>query len=233
MKISELVAALIDLVAPRACAECGSRLAKGEELLCARCLLHLPRTRYSATPRDNAMAQRFWGLVEADRAAAWFYYEPKAESSQVIRRMKYNNHPEYGELLGRMAAGEFGPDHFFDGIDALVPVPLTKARRRERGYNQSVEIARGISDVTGIPVMANVLTRKHFTKSQTAMTRAERQDNVADAFELSPKADIAGKHLLLIDDVVTTGATMRACATQLLSATDVTVSMMSLACTRV
>ena len=115
------------------------------------------------------MAQRFWGLMPIERAAAWVFYDPKSDATSVILRMKYNNHPEYGEILGSLAAREFQPYHFFDSIDALIPIPLAPNRFKQRGFNQSLEIARGVQKVTQLPILNNVIKRTVVKSSYTAV----------------------------------------------------------------
>ena len=142
--------------------------------------------------------------------------------------MKYKDHPEIGEVMGRMMGKELMPSGFFDGIDGIIPVPLTKKRQRQRGYNQSEEIARGISEVTGLPLFDKVVKRVSFKGSQTNLGRWERNENVEKVFELIDGTTIQGKHLLIVDDVVTTGATCIACSKELVKAGDVKISILSL-----
>lgn len=146
--------------------------------------------------------------------------------------MKYFDHPEVGELMGRMAAEEFAANGFFDGIDVVVPVPLARKRLRERGYNQSFEIARGVWEVTSLPVDRKAVKRKSFKGSQTRMNRWQRNDNVKDVFMLKRADGLAGKHILIVDDVVTTGATVISCAEELMKCGDVKFSVMSLGFTK-
>jgi len=130
--------------------------------------------------------------------------------------------------MGRMMAREIAAAGFFDGVDAIVPVPLARKRLRQRGYNQSMEIARGVSEITGLPIWNQVVIRTIFTGSQTQKDRWERNENVEKVFELADEAKVSGKHLLLVDDVVTTGATIVACARKLCEAGGVKVSILSL-----
>lgn len=169
------------------------------------------------------------GTTAHRTCGALFFYESKSEVSRVILQLKYNNHPEYGEILGKMVAREFQPQQFFDGIDALIPIPLAPNRLRQRGYNQSLEIARGVQAVTRLPIITDAVRRNTFTESQTRKTRLERNENVSDVFERISETDISGKHILLVDDVVTTGATATACGLELLKAQDVRISVLSLA----
>lgn len=223
---------LLDLISPRCCVVCGKRLAASEEAICNKCNLHLPRTGFSGNPYENEMAKLFWGQIPVERAAALFHYEGHSETANIIYQLKYKNHPEIGPVMGRMLAIELQRDHFFDGIDGIIPVPLTRKRFRQRGYNQSFEIAKGVSEITGLPIYKGVVERTVFKGSQTRRWRWERQENVKLAFRLIDGDSIAGKHLLLIDDVVTTGATITACAKELVKAGNVKISVLSLGLTK-
>ncbi len=202
---------LLDVVAPRSCQVCGVRLSISEWGICAACNRHLPRTGFVLTPQDNELAREFWGLADVDRAASLLYYTPKSDTARLIYALKYFSRPDIGITLGRIMATEFAPHGFFDGVDALLPVPLTRRRRRQRGYNQSEHIAQGISDVTGIPVDTVSLVRKKYTMSQTHLSWREKKENVADSFGLSPDADLDGKHVMVVDDIITSGATILSC----------------------
>lgn len=174
----------------------------------------------------------FWGQIPIMRVAALFYYEPHSEVSHIIHSLKYFNHPETGEFMGRLLAEEIKANGFFEGIDIIMPVPLAKNRQRARGYNQSEEIARGISAVTGIPVVKNAVKRVSFKKSQTKMHRWQRLDNVKDVFEVKNSDIPKGKHILLIDDIVTTGITIISCAQELMKCGNVRFSVLSLGFTK-
>ena len=223
---------ILDFISPRTCAVCGRRLSPTERSLCSVCLLHLPRTAYQFTPDDNPMAQLFWHLTPVERAAALIYYEPHSELAQLVYDLKYRNRPDIGEDMGRLMANEMQIAHFFDGIDVLLPVPLSRKRLRQRGYNQSEELARGISEVTHLPLVTKAVIRKHFVRSQTQLTRYERQENVADMFELRDDHLIKGKHVLLIDDICTTGATLIACIDVLKNIPGIRLSVLTLGFTK-
>lgn len=223
---------LLDLISPRLCVVCGQRLAVSEETLCSKCNLHLPRTGFASNPYENLMAKTFWGQIPLERAAALFYYEPHAETANIIYELKYKNHPEAGLTMGRMTARELQRSGFFEGIDAIVPVPLARKREHQRGYNQSLEIARGVSQITGLPILNKVVRRTAFEGSQTQKSRQERNENVEKVFELADGDSISGKHLLVVDDVVTTGATVIACGKQLTKAGGVRLSVLSLGFTK-
>ena len=223
---------VLDFVSPRLCAVCGSRLSVTEHALCSACCLRLPRTGFCLRPYDNPVAQAFWGQADVERAASCFYFEPHSEVSRMIYSLKYKGCPDIGVALGRLAAGEFMAAGFFDGVDVIVPVPLARKRLRERGYNQSAEVAAGVSSLTGIPVDARSVCRKAFKTSQTKLGRWERLGNVSGLFEVRRQERLLGKHVLLVDDVFTTGATVMACASAVAAVPGTTVSIMTLGFTK-
>ena len=220
---------LLNLISPQRCVSCGLRLTPGEDIVCAKCNLHLPRTRYQEDPYENAMATMFWGQMKIKRCAAFLFYSAGSEAGNIICQMKYHGHPEIGRKMGRKMGSELMPSGFFEGIDLLIPLPLGRNRLRQRGFNQSAEIARGISEVTGIPVGERIVSRSQFKESQTHKGRWERNENVKDAFRLENAGAVKDKHLLLIDDVATTGATLIACGSELLKAEGAQVSSLTLA----
>lgn len=219
---------LINLISPRACVVCGNRLAIGEQVICTACNISLPRTYFWRDPYENKMAKMFFGHIKIIKAAAMFYYQPQTRVSRIILSMKYLNHPDHAFMMGRLFAAELLRDGFFDGMDAIVPVPIASKRLRKRGYNQSKEVAVGVGEITGIPVYDNVVVRRTFRQSQTKMDRWQRMDNVADVFELSDSSLIAGKHVLIVDDVITTGATVVSCAVAMSNCEGVRFSVLSL-----
>ncbi len=227
MKISVLTR-LLDLISPRACIVCGRRLTVSDDAICSACNLHLPRTGYQSDTVGNAMAQVFWGSIKLERAAALFYYEPHAGTSRIIHAMKYGNRPDVAMAMGRMAAAEYLPCGFFEGIDTIVPVPLSRRRERQRGYNQSEWIARGIAGATGIALETAAVRRTQFKGSQTTLNRWERQENVKDLFEPADGGHLAGRHVLLVDDITTTGATLIACAKAMAGIKGLRCSIMTL-----
>jgi len=219
---------LLDFVQPRRCVACGQRLSAAEEVVCSVCQFHITYADFHLAPFDNPMARLFWGQMPLEKAAALFLYAPQAQTSQLVYALKYYNRPDAAFALGATAARRFADVGFFDGIDALVPVPLSPKRERQRGYNQSREIALGVAEQTGLPVLSQVVGRTTFVQSQTRLSGQERRENVDGVFALRNAEAISGKHLLLIDDIVTTGATMMACGTVLLRAEGVRLSILSL-----
>ena len=222
---------LLDFISPRICVVCGRRLSVTEEVLCMKCHFHLPRTEFWLNPYENEMAKNFWHQIPIERAAAYFYYEDHSDTANIVYQLKYKNHPEVGVVLGRMLAKEMQGAGFFDGIDGMVPVPLAKKRLRQRGYNQSDAIAQGISEITGLPVMGDVVMRRDFVESQTRKNRWGRAENVNQMFVLN-RIPAGVSHLLVIDDVVTTGATVTACAKQIAQNGGIKISVLALGCTK-
>lgn len=188
--------------------------------LCEDCFRSLPRTE-QAEHRGNKTEYVVAGEVDdfvkrmkvmhVDKAAAFLHYEKDHPIQQAIHKMKYADQPWIGQQLGHMAAIEMQYTDFFDGIDVIIPMPLHPKRMRERGYNQSEFIARGISEVTGIPVDTTHVMRVRNTPKQALQTGEERKHNVVDAFAVNHPEQLYGKHILLIDDLITTGETMRSC----------------------
>lgn len=222
----------LDLISPRQCPVCGVRLGVDERLLCTSCNIRLPRTRFAESPYDNEMARRLWGLMPVEKASALFYFETGAESAHLVWRLKYGGNAEACRQMGLLLGEELLAQEFFAGIDLLVPVPLTPEREHSRGYNQSMEVARGISEATGLSVAPSVVVRTKFSGSQTQMRGQERMENVKDAFKLVDGAVVAHKHVLLVDDVLTTGATIVSCSGEIMKAGDVRISVLTVGFTK-
>ncbi len=218
---------LKELLFPRYCKVCRRRLMHSEQHLCIHCLLELPRTHYERDP-NNLLMQHFMEWPEVIRATAYFYYYKEGEYSSLIHHLKYKDHPEVGTYLGRIAAMELKASGFFDGIDLIIPVPLSKKRYRQRGYNQCDYIAKGISKVTSIDISNKSIERMVNTDTQTAKGRMDRWKNTEGIFRIKDATTLTGKHILLVDDVATTGATLHACTSALLTVPGVRVSVFAL-----
>lgn len=210
MRLS-ILAKIIDLLFPRFCPICGNRLAGEEESICMACNLHLPRTDTWENPYENEMAKMFWHQIPIEKACALFYYKGHSFASNILYQLKYAHHPEIAFDMGRLLAQEGVRIDFFQGIDGIIPIPIAPKRQRERGYNQSEEIAKGVASITHLPIYTNIVRRTSFKESQTHKDRWQRLDNVSQVFESSPHPSLEGKHFLIIDDVCTTGATILSC----------------------
>lgn len=205
----------IDFIMPRHCAVCGEVLSRGEQEICLNCLLALPLI-------DDAhcaeIEKLFWGIVPVERAASYFYYRKGSPYNNLLHHLKYKNRPQIGVLLAKNAATELLTKGFFNGVELILPLPLSKKKERSRGYNQCDYIAEGLSQVTGIPVVRGCITRTKANETQTHKNRQERWKNVEGIFAVSNPDAVRGKHILLIDDVLTTGATISDCARALVRA---------------
>ena len=218
--LRQLLSSLVRLFFPLRCPLCGALLRHGEEMLCLRCELDLPVTGF-ASRRGNPAEQLLLSKVPIVRGTSFFYYTKGDKYRDLILLLKYKERQDIGRWLGRMAGDMLLKEGFFEGIDLLVPVPLHPNRQKQRGYNQSLCIAQGIAEATGIPIDAHSLYRSVRTQTQTRKQRAERWETMRNVFSVNPEAQIKGKHLLLIDDILTTGATLTACAEAILQTSHV------------
>lgn len=180
---TSLLRDILDLFFPRTCAICGNVLAGGEEMICIKCLFRMPGTDTWKQPYDNEMAKLFWHLIPIERCCALFHHISHATSARAVYQLKYMHHPEMGIYLGRMLAKKGLSIQFFDGIDAIIPIPLTRKREKERGYNQSLLIAKGIQQLTHLTIIKDAVRRKKFSESQTHKNRQERQENVSQVLK--------------------------------------------------
>ncbi|MCR5050981.1 MAG: ComF family protein [Paludibacteraceae bacterium] len=204
--VSAIHTALFNVLFPHLCPMCGSYC----ERICDKCISNLPRTEQDVL-RDNCTEDALADVAHLKRAAAFMFFEKEHPVQLLIHKMKYADQPLIGYQLGRQAAQEFLCSDFFDGVQLIIPVPLHRNRLRSRGYNQSEYIARAISEVTGIPIDTTHVTREKDTPQQALQTGEERKNNVADAFAVNHPEQLYHKHILLVDDLITTGETVKAC----------------------
>lgn len=228
MIMPEWIRAIADTLMPRSCPVCAKPLEADEKYLCRQCLATLPRTHYEDIP-FNQMEQMAEGRVPVKRAAGYIFYDKSAPFVNIIHDTKYRQRPNLGRWMAHKAATDMKASGFFDGIDAIVAVPLHFTKRAERGYNQAEYIARGLAEVLQVDVVP-ALRVTHAHDSQTRRDANERWKNAQGNYALSRHAkQIAGKHVLLVDDVVTTGATLLTCAAALRQVSGVEVSLFALA----
>jgi ComF family protein len=218
----------ISLLFPRLCYGCGNHLMRNEKLICTECYILIPRTNYHLKS-DNPVSQLFWGRCLIERAATFSFYTKDSRIKELIHQLKYKGIKEVGSELGRIYARTLKSSRFLEDIDIIIPVPLHPSKKRQRGFNQSDIISRGISEVSGIPMETNLLVRKTVTRTQTRKTRFDRWTNVQDIFRVTDQTRVSNRHILLVDDVITTGSTLEACASELLKVENVKVSVVALA----
>jgi len=218
----------ISLLFPRLCYGCGNHLMRNESLICTECYVLIPRTNFHLKA-DNPVAQLFWGRCQIEKAAAFSFYTKDSRIRKLIHQLKYKGIKEVGPELGRIYARSLLHSGFFEGIDIIIPVPLHPTKMRKRGFNQSDLISDGISAVSGIPLDTKILIRKTISATQTRKSRYDRWTNVEDIFRVTYENKLAGRHILLVDDVITTGSTLEACANEILKVEDTKVSVVALA----
>lgn len=211
-----MLADFISLFFPQYCVACNSSLVKGERLVCITCQHKLPKTN-SHLDNTNFVAQKFYGKVRIIHAFAFYRFERRGRVQKILHELKYKNQPELGVLLGQLYGQELKEAGLANKFDIIIPVPLHKSKLRRRGYNQSQKFAEGLASSMEIDVIPNCLKRSRRTETQTRKSRLERWNNVAEIFELNNQDKIRDKKILLVDDVITTGATLEACALELLN----------------
>lgn len=221
--------ALIGLFYPSVCAACGNALFQWESVVCLRCRTFLQKTGYELND-DNPLARLFYGKVRLKAVTACYFFSKEGKVQHLIHELKYKGNAEAGVFLGQELGKTLKTAPLFQDIDYLIPVPLHPKREKKRGYNQSLMIAKGVSEITGIPIGESFLVRSVNTATQTHKSKEERWNNVKDIFEVRHAAQLEGKYVLLIDDVLTTGATLEACALKLSGIPGVTVSCATAAC---
>ncbi len=225
--IKLLVEDFINLFYPLICPVCETQLVHGEKLICTPCLLHMPRSNYHQY-EDNPVAQAFWGRVQVVNATAYYLFEKGSKYQKLIHQLKYKGRKNIGLELGKMF-GESLLETGFQKVDLIVPVPLHYKKLKKRGFNQSELITQGMSEAMEKQMDTENLIRKVANPTQTRKTRVERWENVEGIFELRNPDRFNNKHILLVDDVLTTGATLEACADAVLEANGTKVSIAVLA----
>ncbi|MGZ3749913.1 MAG: ComF family protein [Mucilaginibacter sp.] len=223
------LADFVSLLFPELCQACGESLTAGEDLLCTDCRYHLPFTDFHLKP-DNMVAQQFWGKINLEAAYAMCYFTKGGKMQQLMHQFKYRGIKKIGNLLGNIAGGQLAKSTAFNSVDLIIPVPLHKSRLRKRGYNQSTCFAEGLSQKLGAAVMENNLVRTRSTETQTHKSRFSRFENMQQVFVIQNPEALVNKHVLLVDDVVTTGSTLEACGAELLKIQGLKLSIATIAC---
>jgi ComF family protein len=218
----------IGLLFPRICYGCGNHLLRNESLICTECFVMIPRTDYHSQ-NSNPVAQLFWGRCKIEKAAAFSYYNRGSRIRSFIHHLKYNGITEIGPELGKIYGASLKSSGFTDDIDIIIPVPLHPSKERARGFNQSELISKGVAEATGISVETGIIVRIEKSQTQTRRSRYERWTNVEGIFGISNPEKLEDRHILLVDDVITTGSTIESCTNELLKIKGVKVSVIALA----
>lgn len=208
---SELFNNLADLFAPRSCAGCGKPIPRGVKFLCPQCAWEMPATGYCRA-HDNPVFRKLSGMFGFEQAGSLFFYSPHSRYSSIIHHMKYHGRWKYSLRLGNMLGNELVEGGMYESVDIIIPIPLHVRRKLKRGYNQTEYIAHGIAERLNKQVETGCVKRRRHNPSQTKNRRAERWENVENIFEVRNTESLEKKHILLVDDVLTTGATLISCA---------------------
>ena len=223
-----MISDFIALIFPNVCASCGKSLFKNEHSICTYCSYYLPKTNFHFDS-NNPVAKIFWGRVPIHSAAAFYGFNKGGKVQQIIHQLKYNGHKQIGITIGKWYGHELLYCDDFNTADTVIPVPLHPKKQKKRGYNQSDYFAEGLAESMNITADLTSLYRAYESDSQTKKSRFSRWQNVETIFKLRNAENLSGKHVLLVDDVVTTGATLEACAHTLLKVPDVKVSIATIA----
>jgi ComF family protein len=224
--VQDIFLDFLSLFYPRYCLGCSGSLLKGEDIICTECLLEMPKTNFHKQA-FNPLYERLSLRMPLKHAFAYYHFKKGGRVQQLLHQLKYKNHPEIGVKLGKVLAQELLVSGYDQTYHLVVPVPLHPSRKRSRGYNQSEEFAKGVSEGLNIPYTDSFVKRTVQTQTQTRKSKLNRWRNVSEVFEMKDTEAVKGKHILLVDDVVTTGATLEACANALLQSG---CSQVSIAC---
>ncbi|MBS4057110.1 MAG: ComF family protein [Bacteroidetes bacterium] len=220
---------LVSLFYPEVCAACGHLLFAHEKTVCLSCRHLLADTGYEGV-QDNPVARMYWGRCRFEAACGIYFFSKKGKVQHLIHELKYKGNREAGLFLGTEMGKKMAASALYQSVDVVVPVPLHPKKIHKRGFNQSEIIAHGIQEITSWPVSTDNLIRSVATATQTKKSRTARWENVKDIFLLQRPGDLAGKHVLLVDDVITTGSTIEACAIALSAAPGIKISVAAAAC---
>jgi ComF family protein len=212
--LKNIFAPTLHLFYPHVCTGCGSDLLQEVNQLCLQCINHLPETNF-ATHANNPIEKIFWGRIPIAAAHSQFYFEKESLVQHLIHQLKYKNNTAIGVYMGELMGKTLLSSNRFSNIDYLIPLPLFADKEHKRGYNQAKIICDGLSTVMNVPVITGNVNRQRFTQTQTRKHRNERWENVEGSFVIKNPAALKGKNILLVDDVITTGATLEACGSLL------------------
>lgn len=226
IRLKEIKDSVLHLLFPHVCTGCGNDILNGENVLCMRCIDAMPETNFEIHS-GNPVEKTFWGRLPLVGATAQFYFTKESLMQHLMHQFKYKNNKDLGLQLGRMMGEQLYKSGRFE-VDGLIPLPLFPVKERRRGYNQATVLCEGMAKAMNVPVLDKVITRPQHTETQTKKGRIERWRNIEGKFILTDADTIRNKHLLLVDDVVTTGATLESCGNELLQGENVRLSVATL-----
>lgn len=225
--LSNIKESLSQLLFPHVCENCGIDVIETGHFLCLKCHASLPKTDFHLYP-NNPIEKMFWGRLPVTHATAQYYFTKNSMMQTLMHGLKYKGNKELGFYLGRLMGSALALSNRFRYVDALIPLPLFPSKERKRGYNQATVLCEGIAEILEKPILKNAVIRTTHTDSQTKKNRVQRWQNMEGRFELVDEQVIKGKHILLVDDVITTGATLEACGSELAEAENVQLSIATL-----
>jgi ComF family protein len=211
MLLKRLLVDFLHLIYPNNCFVCNESLVENESFICLSCLHKLPKTNYHLQ-QENPVEKLFWGKVEIENACSFLFFEKGSSVQKLLHQIKYKGEKELGEELGKHFGNTLLESNKYSNIDLIVPVPLHKKRYNKRGYNQSEWIAKGLAEKLKCPIEINGIVRRVENETQTKKGVYERWENTQDIFSVTDSETFVGKHILIVDDVLTTGATIESCA---------------------
>lgn len=223
IRANEIRDSILHLLFPHICAGCGTDNLSNKNILCLHCMASLPETHFEYFP-GNPIEKKFNGRIHVHAATAQYFFSRESVLQRLVHKFKYDGNKEIGFQLGRLMGSSLKKSGRFS-VNALIPLPLFAAREKKRGYNQSLILCEGIAEEFQLPILQHIITRPDHTETQTHKGRIERWKNIEGKFSLIDPSSISGKHLLLVDDVVTTGATLESCGAELLKARDINLSI--------
>lgn len=226
--LRDIISSFNHLFFPHLCAGCGSDLLNKNELVCFKCMSQLPYTNFENI-RNNRTEQIFQGRIQIESAMSLLYFSKYSAVQNLMHQLKYKGQKQLGIFLGTLIGKAIQQAPHFQNIHGLIPLPLFPEKEKIRGYNQSELLCNGISEITSVPVLSNNIIRQVHTSTQTRKHRRERWQNVEGIFHISDPETLINKHLLLVDDVITTGATLESCAINMKEIPGVTISIATLA----
>jgi ComF family protein len=223
-----MLKSLFNLLFPQACAGCNGSLLENEITICTHCRHDLPYTQHHHIP-ENETWKKFYGRLSLEHASSMLYFHKEGIVQELIHSLKYRSREDVGTLMGKIYRNDIKDNEVLKTVTDVIPVPLHPKKLRERGYNQVAEFARGIAEGLGANFNEDILLRKTYTKTQTKKNLAARAEIIGSAFDVAYTETDAGKHFLLIDDVITTGATLESCGRALLTIPNAKLSIVTIA----
>ena len=224
--IKEIKDSFLQLLFPHVCCGCGSDILSRETVLCLRCMEAMPETGFELHA-DNPVEKKFWGRIRLEHATAQYYFTRESLIQRLMHQFKYKRNRDLGFQLGGLMGASIKKSQRFP-VDALIPLPLFSVKEKKRGYNQATILCEGMAERLQVPVLKDVVIRSHHTDTQTKKGRIERWQNMEGKFVLLKPEAVRDKNVLLVDDVITTGATLEACGAELLKAENIKLSIAAL-----